>query len=156
MALSLDPQTAPLDDIKALKQYLQSRGYTSKVVLDDDAMDRISTLITADRRYRLTPPEELRYMEGLLNLPLGFMREFGYIPMGGHEVCECGRTPSALDVVHTALKQGIHSKALVRDTMLGHQNVFEMADSGRTAACISCSNTFVVEVYHHLRNYMYA
>jgi hypothetical protein len=124
--------------------------------LDDDAMDRISSLVRADRRYRPTPPEELRYMEGLLDLPLGFMEEFGYIPANGYEVCECGRTPSALDVVHTALKQNIHSKTLVRDTILGSDNVFEMADSGRHAACISCSNQFVTEVYNHKRNYLYA
>ena len=95
-------------------------------------------------------------MEGLLDLPLGFMTEFGYIPVDGYELCECGRTPTALDVVQTALKQGIHSRALVRDTILGPANVFELADFGRQAECISCARQFIVEVYHYLRNYMYA
>jgi hypothetical protein len=154
--LRLDAKTAPMDDITALKKFLATRGYTTKIILDDAAMERISNIVTSGSRYRLTPPEELRYLEGLLNLPLYFMTEFGFIPANGYELCECGRTPTALDVVQTALKEGIHSKALVRNTILGRENVFELADAGRQAECISCARQFIVEIYHHKRNYMYA
>jgi hypothetical protein len=119
-------------------------------------MENVSGLVTADKRYQLTPPDELRYMEGLLDLPLGFMDEFGFIPAAGHEACTCGRIPSALDVVLTALKQGIHGKSLVRDTILGTENVFEMADSGRKFACISCAHEHLMAVYHWRGSYMYA
>jgi hypothetical protein len=93
-------------------------------------MERASALATGDKRYKLTPPDELRYIEGLLDLPMGHMKEFGMIAAVGHESCLCGRIPSASDVVVTALKQGIHGKALVRDTLLGAQNIFEMSDAG--------------------------
>jgi hypothetical protein len=87
---------------------------------------------------------------------MGHIEEFGMIPAAGHETCSCGRTPSALDVVLTALKQGIHEKALVRDTLLGTQNIFEMADAGREAACVSCGRLVRAAVYHYKRSYLYA
>ena len=156
MSLTLDSRAVALHDINALKAHLRSQGYATKVVLDDDAMEKVGALVTADQRYQQTPPGELRYMEGLLDLPLGFIDEFGFIPAAGHETCICGRIPSALDVVLTALKQGIHSKVLVRDTILGAENVFEMADSGRKFACISCANEHLMAVYHWRGSYMYA
>jgi hypothetical protein len=62
-------------------------------------------------------------------------KEFGMIAAAGHETCLCGRIPSALDVVVTALKQGIHGKALVRDTLLGAQNIWAGCSSTiRTSA----------------------
>jgi hypothetical protein len=156
MSLGIDPRAAALKDIDALKRHLRSKGYTTKVVFDDKTMERASALVTGDKRYKLTPPDELRYMEGLLDLPMGYMEEFGIIPAEGYEVCGCGRTPSALDVVLTALKQGIHGKALVRETILGLENVFEIADAGRDAGCVSCGKLVRVARYHYKRTYMYA
>jgi hypothetical protein len=156
MSLSIEPQSAVLKDIETLKRHLKSKGYATKVVLDDKTMERASALVTGDKRYRLTPPDELRYIEGLLDLPMGHMREFGMIPAAGHETCECGRAPSALDVVATALRQGVHGKALVRDTILGTQNIFEMSDTGRDAACLSCGRLVTAAVYHYKRSYLYA
>ena len=156
MPLSIESGSTALKDMEAFKRHLKSKGYTTKVVLDDKTMAQASALVTADKRYKLTPPEELRYMEGLLELPIGHMKEFGIIPAAGHETCGCGRTPSALDIVLTALKQGIHGKALVRETIVGLENVFEMADAGRDAACISCGRLVRAQVYHYKRSYLYA
>ena len=156
MALSIDPQSAVLKDIDTLKRHLKSKGYATKVVLDDKTMERASALATGDKRYKLTPPDELRYIEGLLDLPMGHMKEFGMIAAAGHETCLCGRIPSALDVVVTALKQGIHGKALVRDTLHGAQNIFEMSDAGRDASCVSCGRLITAAVYHYKRSYLYA
>jgi hypothetical protein len=156
MSFSIDSQSPVLKDIETLKRHLKSKGYTTRVVLDDKTMERASALVTGDKRYRLTPPDELRYLEGLLDLPMGHMKEFGMIPAAGYEVCSCGRTPSALDVVVTALKQRIHEKALVRDTLLGTQNTFEMSDAGRDALCVSCGRLVTAAVYHYKRSYLYA
>jgi hypothetical protein len=156
MPLSIELGSAALKDMEAFKRHLKSKGYATKVVLDDKTMERASALVTADKRYVLTPPDELRYMEGLLDLPIGQMKEFGLIPAAGHETCGCGRRPSALDVVLTAIKQGIHGKTLVRDTIIGLENVFEMADGGRDAVCVSCGRLVRAQVYHYKRSYLYA
>jgi hypothetical protein len=156
MPLGLDLRSDSPQNIEALKRDLRSGGYVTKVVLDDDTMEWASALVVADKGYRLTPPDELRYMEGLLDLPIGYMKEFGFIPSEGFEVCTCGRTPSALDVVVTALKQGIHRRELVRDTILGLEKIFEMSDMGRDAACVSCGRIIKVGVYHYKGSYLYA
>lgn len=155
MPLSLDPEI-PLDSISTLKTFLHGQGYSAKVMLDGPAMDRVTTLVTADKHYQLTPPEELRYIEGLLDLPLGFLKEFGFIPSDETQTCVCGRTPSALDVVHTALSQGIHAKSLIRDTLIGPHHIFEMSATGRDFACASCGNRLVMKVYSSKRKYLYA
>jgi hypothetical protein len=156
MPLSIDPRSPALKSIDALKRHLKSKGYTTKAVLDDKTMERASALVTGDKRYRLTPPDELRYMEGLLDLSMGHIVEFGIIAAKGYETCACGRVPTALDVVLTALKQKIHGKALVRDTLLGLENIFELADGGRDAACLSCGKLVRAAVYNHKRTYLYA
>ncbi len=71
MSLSIDPQSAVLKDIDTLKRHLKSKGYATRVVLDDKTMERASALVTSDKRYRLTPPDELRYS---LDLPMGHMK----------------------------------------------------------------------------------
>jgi hypothetical protein len=124
MPLSLEPQAVPLDSISALMTLLQAKGYNAKVILDDSAMERVSRLVTTDERYQLTAQDALQYIEGLLDLPLGFMNELGFIPSDESHICVCGRTPSALDVGHTALSQGIHAKPSIRDTFLGPQHIF--------------------------------
>jgi hypothetical protein len=52
-----------------LKSHLKGKGFKTKVILDDDTMEAASNIVRADKAYTLTPPDELRYIEGLLNLP---------------------------------------------------------------------------------------
>jgi hypothetical protein len=102
-----------------------------------------------------TPTEELRYIEGLLNLPLGYVGQFRVVPAEGHEQCVCGRTPSALDIIYTALRKRIHDKELMRDTLIGFSNIIELSENGRTAECFNCSRLISSRSYW-TRRYMYA
>jgi hypothetical protein len=54
MALSIDSQSPALKDIDSLKRHLKSKGYTTRVVLDDKTMERASALVTGDKRYTTT------------------------------------------------------------------------------------------------------
>jgi hypothetical protein len=71
MSLGIDPRAAVLKDIDALKRHLRSKGYTTKVVFDDKTMERASALVTGDKRYKLTPPDELRYYGRIARPPNG-------------------------------------------------------------------------------------
>jgi hypothetical protein len=102
-----------------------------------------------------TPADELRYIEGLLNLPLGHIDHFKIIPAKGSERCACGRTPSALDVVHTALRKRIHDKEIIRDALIGFSNLVELSENGRTAECFNCGRLIVSRSYWTHR-YLYA
>ena len=62
MSLSIEPRSAALKDLEALKRHFKSKGYATKVILDDKTMERVSALVTGDKRYILTPPDELRYI----------------------------------------------------------------------------------------------
>ena len=139
-----------------LKSHLKGKGFKTKVILDDDTMEAASNIVRADKAYTLTPPDELRYIEGLLNLPFNHIEEFGVIPTAGSHVCACGRKPSALDLIVTTLRQGFHGVDLVRNTIIGFDNIFEMAESGREAMCTSCGKPVVLAVYHYKRPYLYA
>lgn len=78
-----------------------------------ESSDGATVMIIAQRdpaRYHHTPNEELRYIKGLLNLPFGYIEQFRAVPAEGHERCTCGRTPSALDIIYTALKKGFTIK----------------------------------------------
>jgi hypothetical protein len=155
MAFTFDEGTE-FKSIEEAKKALRQRGFGTKAILSDQAMRALSKLVTDDPAYRKTPRAELGYMEGLLDLPLGHIAEFGFVPAKGSEQCACGRTPTALDIVVTALRQGIHERGLIRDTIIGLENVFEMADGGRTGACISCGRAVVMAVYHYKQSYLYA
>ena len=103
-----------------------------------------------------TPADELRYIEGLLNLPTGPHRAVqGIIPATGHARCACGRVPSALDLVATALRRRIHDRDTVRETVLGLTNLVELADGGRAADCFSCGRRMLSSSYW-TNGYMYA
>lgn len=149
------PEVAEIETIEEAKKALRAQGFGTKVILTDQAMQALSKLVTDDPAYRKTPPAELNYMEGLLGLPLGYIDEFGFVPAKGNEQCVCGRAPSALDIVVTALRQGIHERSLIRDAIIGLENIFEMGDGGRTGNCINCGRPVVMERYHRNRPYIY-
>jgi len=118
-------------------------------------MAQLRDALNAEAGVLSTPPDELRYIEGLAELPFGYLSEFKVIPAPGHAKCACGRTPSALEIVHSALRRRVHDKALIRDTLLGFQNILELAQNGRQGECIACGRPVVMAVYF-ARSYMYA
>src|SRR5690349_15947612 len=95
--------------LQELKDSLRRSGFERKALLSDDEMARAAQLVDKDPRTIETPLEELAFIEGLFNLPLGHLGSFKVIPKAGHEKCQCGRVPSALDVVYTAYAKQIHS-----------------------------------------------
>ena len=86
---------------------------------------------------------------------MGHIERFSIIPAAGYARCACGRVPSALDLVATALRRRIHDRDTVRDTMLGLTNLVELADGGRAAECFSCGRRMISSSYW-THQYMYA
>ena len=143
--------------VEELKRALRDDGFVTKAVLSDEEMRRATALVRDDERALETPPDELRYIEGLFSLPLGYIPSFVIVPQRGYEQCRCGRTPSALDIVHFAYAKHVHSRDLIRDTLLGYTNVFEIAEGeGRVAECYLCARPMVVARYTRHASYMYA
>jgi hypothetical protein len=132
-----------LDDLKI---QLKKSG-SKKAILSDDDMARAISLLDKDGRAMETPPDELRYMEGLFNLPIEFIKSFKIIPKPGFEKCTCGRVPSALDIVYFAFSKQIHSRDLIRDTLLGISNILEISEEGRTGECLRCGRPLLAAVY---------
>lgn len=141
--------------IEGLKDDLKKDGFDKKAVLSDDDMTRVGKILDQDGRNIATPGEELRYIEGLLRLPMGYLHSFRIIPKFGHERCKCGRVPSALDIVYHAFCKRIHEWELIRDTLIGFSNIFEIAEEGRTAECYRCGRPVILSSYY-TRRYMYA
>lgn len=141
-----------LDDIMT---QLQNRGFKQKAIVSDDEMKQMCVAFDAQKGVVSTPEAELRYIEGLMDLPIGYIPEFKVLPAEGHEKCECGRVPSALDLVSTALKHKIHDKSLMRDTFIGFHNLVEMAQTGRAGECIACGRPTLFAGYRK-QDYMYA
>jgi hypothetical protein len=139
---------------KALSQ-LSKDGYTQKAILSDDQMSKLIEAFDSQKGVISTPADELRYIDGLVNLPFGYLQEFKVIPSEGHAKCACGRIPSALEIIQTAMKRRIHDVSLIRDTLIGFENLIEIAQSGRQGECISCGRPIVMRGYR-TRRYMYA
>jgi hypothetical protein len=133
--------------LKELKTHLKKAGFEKKAILDDEEMAHVIQLLDRDKRALDTPPPELRYIEGLLNLPLGYLESFKVIPKPGHEKCQCGRVPSALDIVSFAFSRHIHQRELLRDTLLGVSNMLEIAEEGRAGECYHCGRTLIMFSY---------
>ena len=144
--------TAKLD---AFKKGLTKAGFERRAVLDDREMARLLKLLGGLPGALETPPEELRYIEGLLDLPLGHVQGFWMVPKPGFETCACGRTPSALDLVAFAYRHRVHDRELIRDTVLGLENLFELADEGRVGECIRCGRRLESGAYWKV-GYAYA
>lgn len=141
--------------IADLKKSLQRQGFDRKAILSDAEMREAQELLDSADGVLDTPPEELRYIEGLLGLPLGHLRRFRVIAAPGYEQCRCGRTPSALDIVATAVRNRIHEKDLMRDTLIGFANLFELAQDGRMGECVQCARPMLSGSYW-TSGYMYA
>ena len=157
MAMTLASLGIQFSTIDEAKDQLKQKGFTAKVILDDNDMRSLFNLLSTDPRYRLTPPDDLRYLEGLLELPKNFMKGFGYIPASGSEKCVCGREPTVLDIIVTAIRGNIHPKSLIRDTIIGLNNIFEIADAGRAGACVNCGRLIIFVRYGwHNPAYLYA
>ena len=137
------------------KESLRRQGFEQKAVISDQEMALAKKSFDSEEGVVDTPADELRYIEGLLNLPLGHIDQFKIIPEKGSERCACGRTPSALDVVHTALRKRIHDKEIIRDALIGFSNLVELSENGRAADCFNCGRLIVSRSYWTHR-YLYA
>ncbi|MGW1463685.1 hypothetical protein ACWCPT_04920 [Streptomyces sp. NPDC002308] len=142
-------------DLEELKARYRDSGARSGIKLDDVEMREALSLLPHEGPVVETPPEELRYIEGLLRLPLGSVVAFSMIPASGRPECPCGRTPTPLDIVAHAVSHQVHAEQLLRDTVIGVHNVFEFADGGRTAPCHRCGREFTARSYWTYE-YMYA
>jgi hypothetical protein len=139
----------------AFKERLRRQGFEQKAVISDQEMALASESFDSEEGVTDTPTDELRYIEGLLDLPLGHIDHFKIILAKGSERCACGRTPSALDVVYTALKKRIHDRDIMRDALIGFSNLIELSENGRVAECFNCGRLIVSRSYWTSR-YMYA
>jgi hypothetical protein len=141
--------------LATFKEGLRRKGFEKKAVISDEEMEMATRAFADEEGVLDTPADELRYIEGLLNLPLGFIDQFKFIPAAGYERCACGRTPSALDITYTAMKRRIHDKETIRDILIGFSNLVELADDGRTGECFNCGRLIQSRGYW-TRRYMYA
>lgn len=144
-------QTAERTTLRKFVEGLRARGFETKAIVSDVEMAAATEAFDAEEGVLDTPAEELRYIEGLLNLPIGHLERFRIIPTAEHARCACGRVPSALDLVATTVRRRIHD----RDTLLGLTNLVELADNGRAGECVSCGRRMVSKRYWTNR-YMYA
>jgi hypothetical protein len=141
--------------LMAFKDGLRRKGFEQKAVVSDEEMEMATRAFNEQPGVLDTPTDELRYIEGLLNLPLRFIDQFKIIPVAGYEKCACGRTPSALDITYTAIQKRIHDKEMIRDTLIGFSNLVELADEGRTFECFNCGRPIRSSSYW-TSGYMYA
>lgn len=141
--------------LQELKDHYRKSGARTGIKLDDYEMQQAMSLLPLEGTIVATPPAELRYIEGLLRLPIGTVREFSAIPASGQSQCGCGRTTNALDIVAHAVNHRLHDESFLRDALIGVHNVFEFADEGRTAPCHQCGREFTARSYW-TNAYMYA
>ncbi|GAA4561087.1 hypothetical protein [Pseudonocardia xishanensis] len=141
--------------IGKLKADLRGRGFSRKALVSDKEMTSAKTAFYAQDGVIDTPSDELRYIEGLLGLSLRSIDRFSIVPAVGHEKCACGRTPSALDIVATAVNRQIHDTRTMRDAVIGVTNMIELADEGRVGDCVACGR-LVVSAGYFTHSYMYA
>ena len=134
----------------------QVTGEQKQVVgVSEDQMAALAEAFDRHEALVYTPPDELRYIEGLADLPLRKIEEFNVIPAPGSERCDCGRVPTAADVVATALRRHIHEKSMIRNTLLGTETIVERADQGREAECLDCGRKITLLGYRK-KSYIYA
>jgi Family of unknown function (DUF6338) len=131
-------ETKVSEAVTELKDRYRATGARAGVRLSDAEFAEVTAALDASGRSVDTPPDELRYLEGMLGLPLNSIGEFLVIPAAGSEQCACGRMPTALDLVETAIRDKVHDRSLIRETVIGTRNTFEFADGGRLAACHQC------------------
>jgi hypothetical protein len=137
-----------LDQLKA-----RSAGYLGKMIISDKEMSEAQAEGMKLHGVRAAPVEDLRYIEGLLDLPYGFVKSFFCIPDSASSVCSCGREPSPADIVAYALRKNIHSKQVIRDAVIGLENIFEPSEGGREAPCLKCGSIIRLSGYWTHRYY---
>lgn len=134
---------------------LSEDGFSQKAIVSDEKMKAMSKAFNSQKGVISTPQDELRYIEGLLELPFGHIKEFNVIPKNGQGLCKCGRTLTALDIVYPAVKRRIHDKNLMRDALIGFENLVEIAKDGRQGECVACGRVVIMGGYW-THAYMYA
>jgi hypothetical protein len=134
---------------------LLSSGYKTKAYVEEAKLARLTSALRANPDSISTPPEELRYMEGIIGLPLNHFEFFCVIPKDGDGHCSCGRRMSVLDITMHAIRAGIHSREMMRDALSGAQNIFEIAQDGRKGECLSCGRPVETASYFG-KSYIYA
>ena len=138
-----------------LKSAVSKEGFLHKAILSDADYAKADALLRAHPDVIDTPSGELRYIEGLLELPYGFINEFKVVPAPQYKKCNCGRTPSALEVISYAGRRNVHSKSTIRDTLIGFHNVYEPSNGAREADCIVCGRRVQILMYFR-HGYPYA
>jgi hypothetical protein len=141
--------------LTSFKEEMKSKGFVQKAVVSDEEMNLAKNIFDSQEGIVQTPAEELRYIEGLLRLPFGYINQFAIQFPKGQERCVCGRESSALDIVNTALKKRIHDEAVIRDTIIGLSNIIELSDDGRSAECFDCGRP-IFSTSYRTRAYLYA
>lgn len=145
-------QPSAINDIKL---EMRGRGFATKAFVDDELFARIVGLLDDQPERIDTPPDELRFIEGRLDLPMGHLEHFRITAADGRTTCDCGRTTTALDIVSTALVNRTHPFDLMRDALLGFRNILEFADKGRQGDCYACGRAVLASSYW-THGYMYA
>lgn len=141
--------------INDIKQEMRGRGFTTKAFVDDAVFARIVGILDDQPERIDTPPDELRFIEGRLDLPMGYLGHFRITTADGRTTCECGRATTALDIVSTALVNRTHPHDLIRDALIGLRNTLEFADRGRQGECYACGRAVLASSYW-THSYMYA
>ena len=154
--LSSDPETMEsqsMTEIELLRS--EASAYLHKMILPRARMDRAVAEANALPGVRKTPPADLRFIEGIADLPYESVTFFHCIPDAQSITCKCGREPNAADIVAHALRQNIHSRQTIRDAIAGLQCIFEPAQGGRQAPCLRCARPITMRGYWR-QEYLYA
>ena len=141
--------------ISSLLGQLKKDGFAQKAIVSHELMAELCAAFDLQKGVIDTAAEELRYIEGLAELPFRYLTEFKILPAPGRGKCTCGRTPSALEIVSTALRRKVHDKSLIRDTLIGFENLVEIAQAGRIGECVACGRPIPIAAYRK-KDYMYA
>ena len=142
------------DTVTKILDSLRASGHRSHAVVDDRRFGQLVKGLAQDPNAVETPDSDLRFIEGLADLPIGFLRSF-HVTFDGSSTCGCGRQLSAADVVGSALRAQVHPRDLITRTLAGMQNVVELSDGGRRGACLACGREFLAASYW-TNGYMYA
>jgi hypothetical protein len=142
-----------MSELEGLRR--EAQEYLGKMVISPERMARVQDEVRRLPGLRATPDSDLRYIEGLLDIPHGSVKFFYFIPDAKSVTCRCGREPNAAEVIAHAIRKGIHPRQVVRDAVLDIEPIFEPSDGGRKAPCLRCSRLITLETYLG-QSYIYA